>query len=155
MQIANINFKQRTGKFALSSGANGTAEKQLILDSIDVWTIKITSSMVREPGNNEAKLQNIRFAKARFNFESLVILENDLDFELLDDATNIITYHDLADAMTAIHDHIRVLEDDGTYLTDNVEKYATLKRLLNELNETKTKFVRIPTRPMGLAGRRH
>jgi len=158
MQLLNVNFKTRSGQFALSSGATGTEEKQLLLDSIDVWMTKQNNAIVREPNNSELSEQHSRFTRARSNFNVLTIFDTDEAFisaAAIDDELNLITYNDLADAMTAINDHIRVLEDDGTYLTTNVTKYATLKRLLSELNEQKTKFVRVSSRPLGLPGRKN
>jgi hypothetical protein len=154
MQIANIDFKQRTAKFALSSGATGTTEKQLILDALNVWMTKQNNAIAREPNNSELSRQHSRFTRAIYDFTALIILDADEDFTLMDDETNLVTYNDLADAMTAINDQIRVYEEDGTYLTTNLTSYQTLQRLLSELNEMKTKFVRIPTRPQGLPGRK-
>lgn len=154
MQIANIDFKKKTAKFALSSGATGTTEKQLILDALNVWMLKQNNAIVREPNNSELSRQHSRFTRAIYDFTALTILVADEDFSLLDDETNLVTYNDLADAMTAINDQIRVYEEDGTYLTSNVTAYQTLQRLLSELNEVKTKFVRIPNRPQGLPGRK-
>lgn len=157
MQLINVNFKTKTGQFALSSGATGTTEKQLLLDSIDIWMTKQNNAMVREPNNSELSEQHSRFTRARYNFSALTIYDTDDAFvsaATIDDELNLITYNDLADAMTSINDHIAVLEGDGTYLTTEVTKYETLKRLLSELNEQKTKFVRVSSRPQGLQGRK-
>lgn len=157
MKLENVDFKMRTGTFALSSGSLGNSEKQLILDSLNVWMLKQNSAIQREPNNSELSRQHSRFTRAIYTFTTLRILNNDDEFAsllLTDDEANKVTYNDLADAMTAINDQIRVLEEDGTYLTTNVSMYSELKRLLSEFNEQKTKLVRVPSKPFGLKGRK-
>jgi type II secretory pathway component GspD/PulD (secretin) len=157
MQLSNINFKTKKGNFLLSSGSLGQEEKDLIKDSIDIWTQKtdtILSGDINDEERTELQKQYDRFVSTKNHVDFLTILDDNNNDEAIDDETNLMSYNDLADIMTSINQHIEVIENDGSYLTSNVAKYETLQRLLSELNEQKTKFVRVPTKPFGLQGRR-
>jgi hypothetical protein len=154
MLLSNVNFKTRTAKFALSSGSLGQEEKDLIEESIDMWTQKVDVALEIDPDDEELRKQYERFEDTKTHVTMLAILDSDDDFLLLDEEANLITYNDLADIMTSLNEHISIIETDGSYLTENMSKYETLNRLLSELNEQRTKFVRVPTRPFGLHGRK-
>lgn len=156
MHIANINFQNRVGKFGLSSGNKGSKEKKLIQDSLDIWTQKLGENIKKEPNDNIKKKQYERFKNTKKHVNALAVLEdNDKDFELLDnEESNRISYNDICDIIKGIHEYIRVLENDGSYLDKNYEKYWELRRILSELNDQKMRFVRTVKNPYGLSRRR-
>jgi len=83
------------------------------------------------------------------------IVDEDQDFELLDEESNLISYNDLCDMIKGIHEHIKVLESDGSYLHENKQKYHTLRKILMDLNESRSLFVRLASRPQGLRRRKN
>lgn len=154
MHLANINFKNKVGKFGLSSGNKGSKEKKLIQDSLEIWTQKLDNNLKQDPRDPSLKKQFERFKDTKKHVNSLSVLWDDSDFTLLDEDSNRISYNDLCDIIKGLHEHIRVLESDESYLDTNQEKYLELRRILNELNDSKMRFIRTVKNPYGLSRRR-
>lgn len=154
MLISNVDFKNRRGKFGLSSGKKGRDEKKLIQESLDVLSTKLDKDLESEPTDNVKLKQKERFKRTKKSMGMLSVVEEDKDFELLDEDSNLIGYNDVCDMVRGIHENIKILESDGSYLNDNKEKYVELRRILSELNDTKMRFVRTVKNPYGLSRRR-
>lgn len=60
-----------------------------------------------------------------------------------------VTYNDVYDIINAVNMHIAKLEKDGTDRTTEKEKYDKLKNLLQNAQNQKDKFYRIPVKPRG------
>lgn len=157
MLVSNVDFKNKRGKFGLSSGKKGRDEKKLIQESLDILSDKVDRDLEKEPTDHVKLKQKERFKRTKKSMGMLSVVEEDQDFfELLDEDSNSMSYNDVCDMVTGIHEHIKILESDGSYLTDenNRDKYLELRRILSELNDVKMNFVRTVKNPYGLSRRR-
>lgn len=153
MHLANIDFKSKVGKFGFSHGKKGKEEKELVQESLDILSQKVSNDLKREPNDPVKKKQIERFKHSKHDLNLLAIVDEDQDFELLDEESNLITYNDICDMIRGIHEHIAILERDGSYLGDNKEKYKDLRKILSGLNESRSVFSRTALRPQGLRRR--
>lgn len=154
MQIDNINFQRKVGKFGLSAGSKGSKEKKLIQDSLDFRTRKLENRVKEGKADSQDKQDFERFKNTKKVVNALSVLEDDSDFTLLDDESNKISESDMEDIMEGIYEYIGVLEKDGSYLDKNYEKYWELRRIVDELGEAKMRFFRTVKNPTGHYQRR-
>ena len=149
MHLANINFQRKVGKFGLSSGGKGSNEKKLIQDSLDIDIQRLENRINSGRSDDQDKKDFERFKNTKKVVNSISVLVDDSDFELLDDESNRVSYDDICDIIDGLHEHIGVLERDDSYLTTNKEKYWELRRILSELNDEKMRFMRTVKYPQG------
>lgn len=143
-----VNFKKGVSKFTFSVGKKGQNEKKLIQDSFEI----LQDKQDYKSNDPVLKKQIKRFENTKKTVDKLYVAPNDT--YLLQSEINQISYNNICDIVTAIHEQIAVLERDGSYLTTNKDKYDKLREMLDNFQESKSKFVRIPSRP-GFVSKRH
>lgn len=153
MHLANIDFKNKIGKFGFSNGKKGKDEKELVQESLDILSQKVSNDLMREPNDPVKKKQIERFKHSKHDLNLLAIVDEEQDFELLDEESNLITYNDICDMIRGIHEHIAIMERDGSYLEENKKKYKDLRKILSDLNESRSVFSRTALRPQGMRRR--